>query len=209
MPSPALLPPPTTLIILLQMLAAALFGVDCASLVLWCTSSDYRTKISVGASALACLAAVAVLCVVYTIHRRALQSSGIISLYLSIGIIFDAIKIRSYNFHPGMEKLAYLSIATVVLKSLLVLAEEWMKRADIKDKHTRTSAGDESLSGFWGRSLFIWLNKTLLIGFHSLLATEDLGNIGQEFDSELLLAKSSAIWDKGALFHLHIGQTIY
>ncbi|KAM4067250.1 ABC transporter [Hirsutella rhossiliensis] len=59
-----------------------------------------------------------------------------------------------------------------------------------------SSLGRESTSGFWGRSLFLWLNSTLLIGFRSIISVGDLQDLGPALSSTRLFAKFEPFWAK-------------
>lgn len=117
-------------------------------------------------------------------------------MYLSTTLLFDIMRARSYYARDGMELLAILSVSSAAIKLSLVVAEEVSKRSMVADKNLRASVGPEALSGFWNRSLFIWLNPILFTGYRKVISYEDLPALGPEFASEKIYQEFSAIWNK-------------
>lgn len=127
-------------------------------------------------------------------HRRALRSSALVSLYVVLTIILDCVKIRSYFFRHSLNVIAGLLCATVAAKCALLVLGEKSKRAQLMDRQLQESMGREALSGFWNRSLFIWLNPALFTGFRRIINFDDLDGLGREFASERLSAKFQNHW---------------
>jgi hypothetical protein len=48
--------------------------------------------------------------------------------------------------------------------------------------------GKESGSGYWNRSLFLWLNWTFFFGFRNIQIIGDLDSLGPELDAKKLSA---------------------
>lgn len=126
-------------------------------------------------------------------HRRSLQSSAFIGLYLLITVLFEIAKTRSY-FLRKMQALAALSTVRTAFKFTLLGLLEVPKRRDILDEKFRKEAGKETVSGFWTRAFFVWLNPTFLLGFRRVITVEDLGPLGPEFSSERLFNRLEEKW---------------
>lgn len=129
-------------------------------------------------------------------HRRSLRSSAAISLYLSLTLLLDVAKTRSYLSRPGLEAVGGLSVVAATIRLAIVLLQEVPKRTHIKDPALRESLSKEATSGFWNRSFFLWLNATFSLGFKSALRVDDLGYLGDDFSAEYLAAKFEPVWAK-------------
>lgn len=117
-------------------------------------------------------------------------------------MLFDVVKARSYFIRPGLTSLGALAVVSVISKSALLLLMEKSKRSLIRSTLFRVSMGPEVTSGFWTRSLFLWLNATLLAGFKNIISVDDLPDIGPEFDSDALLTQFLERWPTGMyIFH--------
>ncbi len=155
------------------------------------------------ASGLACVASILMAIVVGVAHRFSLRSSALVSIYLTLTVMFDAAKIRSYFARDDTHSLAYASIVAVAIKGILLILEEIPKRPSIADEEVRKSVGNEAVSGFWSRSLFVWLNDLLLLGYRSIITVDDLEELGPEFASETLHKSFSLVWAAGIRsFHI-------
>ncbi|KAK3185969.1 hypothetical protein K4F52_005192 [Lecanicillium sp. MT-2017a] len=175
--------------------ALCLLGPELTALGVYANSPLRRTTTAIVASALSCLAALLVTIIVALAHLYSLRSLAAISVYLTLTVLFDAAKTRSYFARDDTHDLAYASIAAAAIKGLLMILEEIPKRATITDEALRRSASREVVSGFWTRSFFVWLNELLLLGYRSIITMEDLESLGPEFSSETLHKKFTKIWD--------------
>lgn len=175
----------------------ALLALHIAGLVLWTTTlPTLRSDATLPAASLVCISTLCIIALVYLEHRRSLQSSAFISLYLALTLLLDIVKSRSYFSTQGLHTIAWLSTASCVVKLALVLLEDVSKRTNIKDLAVRKSVSRELTCGFWTRALFLWLNPTLTLGYKTILQVDDLGYLGDNFSSEYLSAKFEPIWAK-------------
>lgn len=138
------------------------------------------------ASASPCVAALLIGLVIRAEHRRSLRSSSLPSIYLLVSTLADLAKIRTYHCQASTWVLIGLSIATAAIKLVLLFFLEASKRSSLAHTETRNSIGDEFSSGFWGRSFFLWLNGTMLLGFRSIITVDDLDSLGPDFSPETL-----------------------
>lgn len=127
-------------------------------------------------------------------HRHSLRPSTLLSIYLSITVLFDIARARSYFRRPGMATHGGLLTGIAFFKASLAILEEVSKRSLFKSQRGRSSLGPECTSGFWTRSLFLWLNSTLFLGFRRILSADDLDDIGPKFSSARLLKKFELYW---------------
>ncbi|KJZ73968.1 hypothetical protein HIM_06636 [Hirsutella minnesotensis 3608] len=173
-----------------------LFGVEVANLTLWRLSlasvSAYTT--SLVAAALSCASAVCVGALFYTEHRHSPRPSTLLSLYLTVSLLFEAIKTRSLFRRDGLLAESSLSAAATGLRLFLLIVAEISKRS-LLHEFSRV-AGPEETSGFWGRSLFLWLHSVFRMGFRGCIKIDDLQDSGTTFTSVRLLSKFEDAWSK-------------
>lgn len=117
-----------------------------------------------------------------------------LSVYFGITVFLDGAKARSYLLRSGIEVIGALHVVVSVAKFALLVLEERPKTPHIKDESLRKSLGQEALSGFWSRSLFLWLNRLFVTGFRRNITVDDLGNLGPGFSTEALSNKFHVLW---------------
>lgn len=172
----------------------ALLATQIASAVL---SQILDTKMTVAASALSCLSSAALLPLLYMEHRRSVRSSSMVGLFLSVTMLFDATRARSYGMRGDLGRLAALAGLEAAWKLGVLLLEEVSKKSLVRSDEDRLALGPEMTSGFWNRSLFVWLNEMLLLGFKNAISVNDLPEMGQSFESELLHEQFQQEWRVG------------
>lgn len=112
-------------------------------------------------------------------------------------MLFNVARARSYIARGGLESFGAMQIVIAILKLVLVALEEVSKQSLFQSEHSRTSIGPETRGGFWNRSLFMWVNQTLLIGFRNNISVDELPEIGLEFSTERLSTEFQERWTAG------------
>ncbi|KAJ4147018.1 hypothetical protein LMH87_001571 [Akanthomyces muscarius] len=111
-------------------------------------------------------------------------------------MIFDVAMARSYFFREFLGAIGPLQVCIVLLKFLLIVFEEVPKRSLYQSSHLQSTVSQETPSGFWNRSLFIWLNPLLVYGWFNNFTQDNLPGIGDEFASEKLFDHFQPHWYK-------------
>ncbi|EJP64369.1 Multidrug resistance-associated protein 4 [Beauveria bassiana] len=194
---------PGVLLWLKMLSTLLLLSCQVASLALWAVSSVPRHDLAVASAAIACLGSICIFFLLYAEHIYSYRPSTLLSLYLTLMILFDIAKTRSYFLRADIDALAGLSVAVVVLELALLLFQEVPKRRLITNRSSQPRLSGEALSGFWGRALFLWVNSTLKLGFRSILRVEDLRDLGPEFSSERLYADFEPHWQAASTTSNH------
>lgn len=174
--------------------ASALLGLQINNVLLWCTS-PLDSKLANTAAIMSCLATLCIGIMLHVGHVFFLHSPAFLSVFLTITMLLDVAITRTYFNRQGLETIAKVHVPIPILKLILVVLEEVPKRALIKKEEIRSAVARESLAGFWNRSLFFWVNTTLLIGFRSKITEEKLGQIDPQFDSEELHKSFARHWE--------------
>lgn len=194
---------PGVLLWLKMLSTLLLLSCQIASLVLWTVSTVQRHDLAVASAAIACVGSVCIFFLLYAEHVYSYRASTLLSVYLTLMILFDIAKTRSYFLRGDLDALAGLSVAVVCLEFVLLLFQEVSKRGLVTTRNSQPRLSGEALSGFWGRALFLWINSTLKLGFRSILRIEDLKDLGPEFSSERLHSAFEPHWLKASTTSKH------
>lgn len=110
-------------------------------------------------------------------------------------MLFDITMARSYFMRGGLATIAALQVVVATLKLALATLEEMPKPNLLYSDELRDNAGTEKFSGFWNRSMLIWVTCLVVKGSHQRLRVEDLPPIGQQYSSEQLFNRFTPFWD--------------
>ncbi|CEJ92652.1 hypothetical protein VHEMI08288 [[Torrubiella] hemipterigena] len=132
----------------------------------------------------------------YVEHFFSYAPSLLLGFYYSLMVLFGIVKSRSLAMRPGLEAIFATSVASTVLALLIVISQEWPKRPLLLDRQRQLTMGTESLSGFWCRSVFWWVNFTLVKGFVSIFYTDDLPPMEEALTSQHLYDQFRQKWAK-------------
>lgn len=182
--------------------ALLLFLIQLAQLVLWTSTVKGMPKLewAIAASASSCFGAFCVALMLSSEHRHSIQPSTFLSVYFFFSVITDGIRAGTYiSRNVQLEVIGGLQVAVTVLSFALLILEEIPKTSSVKSSHHARSPGKEAVSGFWSRTLFIWLNDVFLLGFRASIKVKDLSNLGPEFSTERLVEGFDRIWAKSEL----------
>lgn len=178
-------------------IAFLLVGIEVFTTVVWNHQMLYRSDIAVVSASLACISHAALGIFLFVEHRHTIRSSGLLAVYLFVTAIFDGAKVRTYFTRTDLTLIGSLCVTSIVLKVVLVILGEVSKRSLIRDQTTRGNIPPEATSGFWNRTFFVWLNKTLFTGFKTFLHINDLPELEPEFQAEYLLEYFGKKWKHG------------
>lgn len=185
-----------TLLYAKMALAAALTGLQIANAVLW-WNSPLDSILAKAAAIMSFVSAVGITILLFAGHVYFLHSPGFLGIFLSVTMLFDIAITRTYFKRHGLATLGKVHTTIPAIKLALVLLEEVSKRSLIRSEELRPSVSHEAVAGFWNRSVFFWVNSTLLIGFRSKITQSSLGDIGPQFGSERLQADFRHHWGNG------------
>lgn len=125
-------------------------------------------------------------------HSHAFRPSSLFSIYLTIGVLLDVAKSRSFFYRGGsLYAVGSLVTAAAALKGLILLLEELPKTRHLLEQR---QCSTEVTSGFWTRALFLWLNKILFTGYRNIIDVEDLEPLGPEFSATYLSDRFATVW---------------
>lgn len=139
---------------------------------------------------LALLAAGAAIALSLVDHQRSIRPSTLLTLYLSASALVVAPRVRTaWLIHPGGH-VAGSYIAVLAFTVAAVLAESISRSAAFQlEKPT-----PEQHSGFWNRTIFIWLADTFRTGYAKVISVEDLPALDIKLRSQSLHEALSRTW---------------
>lgn len=155
---------------------------------------DAHTSTSLAATVLTFLASAAIVAVVYGSHLNEFHASFVSSLYLSLTLLLDATKSRSFFNRPGLASLGAVAATTAGLKLVLVVLEEIPKTKLILTPSPHISP--ETTSGLWSRMTFVWVLPLLTRGYSRTIGIDDINGIGPEFAADRLYKEFGSVLTK-------------
>ncbi|KAF6815977.1 hypothetical protein CSOJ01_03246 [Colletotrichum sojae] len=154
-------------------------------------SVDSRVAIAVGALTIVDGLAAATLS--FTEHSKSVGPSLLLSAFLILSTIFDAVRLRTLWLKSVGVPVVSLSTASLALKlAILVLEEQSKRRWIIGDKQAWSS---EETAGLSNRMGFYWLNVLFLKGYSSALSIAKLPVIDSQLLSESLWERIGRSWN--------------
>lgn len=183
---------------------AGLIGLQIANAVLW-SGSAIHSRLSIAAAIVQCFSALCVAVLVLCGHIFFLRPPSFLGLYLSVTMILDITTTLTYFNRNGLETIARVHASIPVLKFALMSFEEFSKRSLIHSEALRTTLGHEAVAGFWNRSLLLWVNAVLLVGFRDTITAASLPSLGLQFETETVSRDFHIQWrrvDRGTKYAL-------
>jgi ATP-binding cassette subfamily C (CFTR/MRP) protein 1 len=169
-----------------------LIGIRISLLVLWVAHS--ATRASIPSAALSLVDATAILLISVLEHKRSVQPSSLLNVYLLFSILFDITTVRTLYLRSETQSILALSTAGIATQFILIILENGNKR-----KHLRLPYKNwpkEATSGVINRTFFWWLNNLFSIGFRKSLTVQDLYLLDPDMLSERLEEQMKQAWTK-------------
>jgi hypothetical protein len=113
--------------------------------------------------------------------ERSVRPSSLLAIYLVLTLLFDVVQTRTLWLSHGNFLVPSLFTASVAVKTVMVLFESLGKQKYLIGSYQ--DLPQESTSGILNRSFMWWLNRLFLVGFRSLLTTEDLDRLDKPLES--------------------------
>ncbi|EHK20667.1 uncharacterized protein TRIVIDRAFT_154161 [Trichoderma virens Gv29-8] len=123
-------------------------------------------------------------------HARSLRPSFLLSGYLSLSLLLDIARARSFwlvAVNRSEDAFAAVFTASVAAKVVVFIAESYAKTRWIEGGSS--SRSPEETTGFFGLAIFSWLWKLFARGRSKVLNLDDLLPLDQHMASEVLRKK--------------------
>ncbi|KAH1934205.1 hypothetical protein KXV48_005163 [Aspergillus fumigatus] len=169
---------------------AALLGLQIAYLVVRMRSSSLRTQATIPSGVLSVVSTASIAVLSCWQHRRSWRPSVLLGLYFPTMILCDVARARTLwlVFSPSSPTAPSLFTAATSLTALLLILEERRKKGVASDSSALTQ---ETKSGVWDRTFFIWLLPVFRRGFRGLLTIDNLAGVDAELQADVLYFKLS------------------
>lgn len=177
--------------------AAALLAVassQTAFAILRSRNPTFKTTASTAADVLSLVATLGALGLSYLDHQRSLRPSTLLCLYLTVVIILGVARVRTLWLIDSGAAEPAIATASLSLTVIVLLLESVEKKSSLRPGE-KTGAPEE-YSGFWNRSVFVWLAATLRVGYSKVISVQDLPPLDTKLESRLLRAQLVATWSK-------------
>ncbi|PWY69102.1 multidrug resistance protein MDR [Aspergillus heteromorphus CBS 117.55] len=166
-----------------------------ALLIVWFLPHAPRTRISLAAAVLAFLTSVGILFLSHLEHIYSVYPSSILNVFLSLSILFDAVRVRSL-WLASYTVLGAIYTASLSLKIAWFCLEAKSKQAFFVDRRERY--GDEEVHGFYNRAFFWWINPLFFLGFKTTLVVDDLPRLDKSLSVDVLHHALATCWARAS-----------
>ncbi|KAK2786100.1 hypothetical protein FQN52_007979 [Onygenales sp. PD_12] len=153
-------------------------------LVLWSKEREIKTRASLASLALTFVGTGGMGLVSYAEHLHSVKPSILLNAYLFGSLVLDATRTRTLWLIGDHLLIAILLTVSLGMKLLMLLLEATKKRNILQPKYSHYPP--EAISGFFGRTLFLWLNPLFAKGSSQLLVLDDLFELDKHLSSEYL-----------------------
>ena len=157
---------------------------------LWALPGTSRTKTAIAEAVVGLVDALVIAALSFAEHRRSIRPSALLNSYLFLSIILDIALARTFWIRHDLQAIAGVFTTALVVKTVLLILEETPKPLLVGEKETSR----ETVAGVVSRSVFWWLNTLFLAGSRLLLGVDDLGSIGDKFNSRKLMECLETAW---------------
>lgn len=131
-----------------------------------------RLKLQTASSVLVFFSGILLLFISHAEHTRSLHPSTLITVYLSLSLLFDCVIVRTLWLLQDTGVVASLLTTTVAVKLLVLAAEVWEKRSILLYRYHGVSP--EMTSSILSRGVYWWLNPLMRTGFGRFLTLQDM-----------------------------------
>jgi ATP-binding cassette, subfamily C (CFTR/MRP), member 1 len=163
-------------------------------LILYSSNREYTTKASIAATALSLVSALILAPLSFTEHVKSLHPSELISAYLAVTVLLDAVQVRSLWMADVESSIAGVFTGTFATKAVLLLVESYHKTQWFKQASDQKSSPADR-AGVFSRGLFLWIDSLIWKGFRHELKLDDLFPLPGGFVSESLESRLLENWE--------------
>lgn len=174
---------------------ATLCAFQIIVLIKWVKAEQHvpANDVLIAESALGVLSTLVLSFLTHQEQRRSIAPSTLITVYLLVSIVFDAVRCRTLWLLGNVGSIGTYFAIALATKFVILCLENQSKRSILIEKWQ--SYGREATSGFLSRSVLFWVNEFLLKGHRSSLTAVDMYALSSNLRSKLLLSRLSARWE--------------
>lgn len=126
-------------------------------------------------------------------HYRSPRPSSVIGIYVLLSLVFDIARVRTLFATEDARSLAWITLAALPIKFVLLILELKEKHSLLLDKYGRPAP--EYVANFYNRLVFWWINPLLIRGYSQPLQEAGLFNIEPYVGDERELQGLADRWE--------------
>lgn len=177
-----------------QSLLAILFVFHILFVVFRSQTPCLTTRLSVSAGILSAVAVLAAGIQSFLEDQRSLKPSDILVLYFSASIILYLPLLRSLWLIPYGILSRAIWTATLICTVAVVFVESAQKTKFLRPQYKNVTA--EQMTGFWGRSFFIWILPFFQSGYSRILQLDDIAHVDDDLQEKCTSMRLDTSWEQ-------------
>lgn len=163
-------------------------------LVVWALPNTPRTRTSLTAAILALISSIGLQLLSHLEHLYSIQPSSLLSLFLSLSLLFDIIRARTL-WLARYTTIAVIYTVSISVKLIWFYLESRSKQDSLINKTIQYGA--EDIRSLYNRSFFWWINQLFALGFRTDLSVESLPHLDQAMSTHTVYRAVKKRWDVG------------
>lgn len=173
---------------------SALFALHVIYAVSRRQSPVIQTKLGITADILEIIASAAAVLLSFVEDQRSVEPSVLLAIYFSGLVVLTIPRLRSLWLIPSINLCRGLLTVIYILTVLAFLLESRTKLKVLRAAYQHVPR--EQSIGFWGRSLFLWVNPMFQLGYSKILSISDIPELDQDLQGDVVLEKLELAWAK-------------
>lgn len=159
-------------------------------------TSILRTRLSLIGSVVSLISTFAAAYTSFMEDQRSVAPSDILVLFFSVTSLLNLPRLRSYWLISESSMISCRNLWTTicVVTIAIALAESITKTKLYRQQYKTTTK--EISSGFWLRSLFIWLLPFLRVGFSKVLQLQDIPDVDVDLQGQTAKERLQVAWER-------------
>ncbi|OGM40676.1 hypothetical protein ABOM_010583 [Aspergillus bombycis] len=162
-------------------------------LVLWSVSPSSRTSTTIPAASLSLANAIVIIGLSYIEDRKSTRPSSLLTIYLLLSILFDAIQVRT-SWLTHQIPMAAVQSAITGTKLAMLLLEMREKTSYLQPPYRNYPP--EATSGIVNLSFVWWINRLFMTGYRKLMGNRDLYDLEPGLASGPAGERLKRMWEK-------------
>ncbi|KAJ5641399.1 hypothetical protein N7490_005399 [Penicillium lividum] len=195
-------------------LLTALFTLHVVYAVLRIRAPVLRTQLSLASDILNIVSTAGAVVLSFLEDQRSARPSDLLVIYFSSLVLLWIPRLRSLWLISGSGPCRGLWVAIYTVTVLIAFLESTRKVKTLRPSYQHVNV--EQVSGFWARSVFLWVVPFIRTGYSTILSVENMPSVDESLQGDTARDKLEETWVqvKGkhrlmkAVFRAYLGSTI-
>jgi ATP-binding cassette, subfamily C (CFTR/MRP), member 1 len=154
-----------------------------------------KTRTSIAAAFFSLIVSIFIGILSWKENTNSIRPSISLQAYLFFSLLFDVVRTRTLWLGGYNQTISIFFVISLTLRVVVLLLESTVKTPYMSADDKRR--GPEELCGFFGLSLFSWMNRLLIDGYRKILSLSDMYPLTPELSSTALAAEFKKNWENG------------